>query len=76
VSARGKGERRADAAGRANRPEQIGVVVELVGGLARPRSAPDPLPGLAILVADARFVLKPDFESALLLARRRGESVT
>src|SRR5271165_3162666 len=37
-------KRRADAAGRADRAEQISVVIALVGGLPWPRSAPGPLP--------------------------------
>ena len=53
---------RPDAAGRADRAEQIGVVVALVGGLPWPRSPPGPLPNLAILLADAGLVLKPDFD--------------
>ena len=58
----GQGERRADAAGRADRSEQIGVVVALVGWLAGPRSAPGPLPDLTVLLADAGLVLKPDLD--------------
>jgi hypothetical protein len=58
----GQGERRADAAGGADGAEQIGVVVALVGGLAWPRSAPGPLPNLAVLLADPGLVLKPDFD--------------
>ena len=57
-----KRQRRADAAGRADGAEQIGVVIALVGGLPGPRSAPGPLPNLAIFLADAGFVLKPDFD--------------
>jgi hypothetical protein len=58
----GQGERRADAAGWANRSEQIGVFVALICGLARPRSASGPLPDLAILLANAGLVLEPDFD--------------
>src|SRR6516164_8185958 len=58
----GQGERRADAAGWANRSEQISVFVALICGLAGPRSAFGPLPDLAILLADAGLVLKPDFD--------------
>jgi hypothetical protein len=58
----GQREGRPDAAGRADRAEQIGVVIALVGGLAGPRSAPRPLPNLAVLLADAGLVLKPDFD--------------
>ena len=58
----GQRERRPDAARRADGAEQIGVVVALVGGLARPRSAPGPLAHEAVLLADAGFVLEPDFD--------------
>jgi hypothetical protein len=58
----GQGERFADAAGWANRSEQIGVVVALICGLARPGSASCPLPDLAVLLTDAGFVLKPDLD--------------
>jgi hypothetical protein len=57
-----QGEGRSDAAGGTDRAEQIGVVVALVGGLPWPRSAPGPLPDLAVLLADAGLVLKPDFD--------------
>ena len=53
----GQRQRRADPARRADRAEQIGVVITLVGWLARPRSAPGPLPNVAVLLADAGFVL-------------------
>jgi hypothetical protein len=52
-------QRGADAPRGADRAEQIGVVIALVGGLARPGSAPGPLPNLAVLLADAGLVLKP-----------------
>jgi hypothetical protein len=58
----GQGERGADPTGGADGAEQVGVVVALVGGLPRPRSAPGPLPNLAVLLADAGLVLKPDFD--------------
>jgi hypothetical protein len=58
----GQREGRADAAGRADRAEQIGVVVALVGGLARACPAPGPLPNLAVLLADPGLVFKPDFD--------------
>jgi hypothetical protein len=58
----GQGERGADAAGGADRAEQISVVIALVGGLPWPSSAPGPLPNLAVLLADAGLVLKPDFD--------------
>lgn len=58
----GQGERRSDAAGRADRAEQIGVVIALVGRLPRPCSAPGPLSNLAVLLADAGLVLKPNLD--------------
>ena len=53
----GQSERGADAAGGADRAEQIGVVVALVGGLARSRSTPGPLADKPVLLADAGLVL-------------------
>ena len=58
----GQREGRPDAPRRADRAEQIGIVVALVGGLPWPRSAPGPLPNLAVLLADAGLVFKPDFD--------------
>ena len=58
----GQGKGRPDAAGWADRAEQIGIVIPLVGRLARPRSAPSPLSDLAVFLADAGLVLKPDFD--------------
>jgi hypothetical protein len=66
----GKRQRRPDATGGADRAEQIGVVIALVGGLPGSRSAPGPLPNLAVLLADAGLVLKPDFDR-----RRLGQAV-
>ena len=53
----GHGERRADAPSRADRSEQIGALVALIGGLARPGSAPGPLPDQAVLLADPGLIL-------------------
>jgi hypothetical protein len=63
----GEGQRqsRADASGRADRAEEIGVLVALVGGLDGPRSLARPLPDEAVLLADPRFVLEPDLDPAL-----------
>ena len=66
----GQRQRRSHASRRADRAEQIGVVVALVGGLPWPRSAPGPLPNLAVLLADAGLVFKPDFDR-----RRLGQAV-
>jgi hypothetical protein len=57
----GQHEGRPDAPRWADRAEQIGVVIALVGGLPWPRPAPGPLPNLAVLLADAGLVFKPDF---------------
>ena len=67
----GQRERRALAPRRADRAEEIGVLVTLVGGLARPRSAPGPLAHEAVFLADAGFVLEPDFDRRVL--RQIGE---
>ena len=61
---------RPDTAGGADRAEQIGVVIALVGGLPGPRPALGPLPNLAVLLADAGLVFKPDFDR-----RRLGQAV-
>jgi hypothetical protein len=58
----GQREGRSDAAGRADRAEQIGVVVTLVGGLPWPRSAPGPLADKTVLLSNPGLVFKPDFD--------------
>jgi hypothetical protein len=58
----GKRQGRSDTPRWADRAEQIGVVIALVGGLPWPRSSPGPLPNLAVLLADPGFVLEPDFD--------------
>lgn len=55
-------ECRAFPLGRADRPEEIGALVALVGRLARPGPAPRPLPHQAVLLPDAGFVLEPDLD--------------
>ena len=57
-----QGERRAFALGRADRAEEIGALVALVGRLARPRPASRPLPHQPVLLADASFILEPDLD--------------
>src|ERR1700693_4635824 len=66
----GQRQRRPDAAGGADRAEQIGVVVALVGGLPWPRSTPGPLADEAVLLANSGFILEPDFDR-----RRLGDSI-
>ena len=53
----GQRERGADPTGGANGAEQIGVVVALVGRLARSRSALGPLAHEAVLLADPGLAL-------------------
>ena len=69
-----------DAAGRADRAEQIGVGVALIGGLPRPRSAPGPLADKAVLLADPSLILEPDFDrrrlgQAFKVSRQRAREV-
>ena len=66
----GQRKRRSDAARRTNGAEQVGVVVTLIGWLARPRPALCPLPDLAVLLPDAGLVLEPDLDR-----RRRRQAV-
>jgi hypothetical protein len=58
----GKRQGRSDAPRWADRAEQIGVGVALIGGLPWPRSAPGPLANKAVLLADPGLVFKPDFD--------------
>src|SRR5215469_9594279 len=60
----GEGQRQggADPAGRADRAEQIGTFVALVGRLARSRSPLRPLAHEAVLLADAGLVLEPNLD--------------
>jgi len=58
----GKRQGRSDAPRWADRAEQIGVVIALIGGLSGSRSAPSPLADEAVLLADPGFVLEPDFD--------------
>jgi len=60
-----EGQRGALALGRADRAKEIGVFVTLVSGLTRSRSSPRPLPDKTVLLADARFILEPDFDRCL-----------
>ena len=53
----GKRQGRSDAPRWADRAEQIGVVIALIGGLSGSRSAPSPLADEAVLLADPGFVL-------------------
>ena len=53
----GQREGAADAPRWADRAEQIGVVIALIGGLPWPCSAPGPLPNQPILLADPGLVL-------------------
>ena len=57
-----EGQGGGDAPRRADRSEQVGVLVTLVGGLAWPRSSPRPLAHHAVLLADPSLVLEPDLD--------------
>jgi hypothetical protein len=53
----GQSQTGTDAARRADRSEQIGTLIALVGRLARSGIAPGPLPHDPVLLTDASFVL-------------------
>lgn len=67
----GKRERRAGSARGTNGAEQVGALVALVGGLDRPCSASRPLSDKAVLLADAGFILEPEFDGRALRQRRQ-----
>ena len=54
------------AARRADGPEQIGILVALVGGLPRSGAAPGPLPDNAVLLPDTGLVLLPNLNRLAL----------
>lgn len=60
------GERRADAARRADGAEQIGALIPLVGRLTGPRAVPGPLADDAVLLADPCLILEPYFDRLVL----------
>ena len=62
----GKRQGRSDAPRWADRAEQIGVVVALIGGLSWSRSAPGPLADEAVLLSNPGLVLEPDFHGRRL----------
>jgi hypothetical protein len=62
----GQCERCTFAAHWADRAEEIGALVALVGRLARSRSALRPLADEAVLLTDAGLVLEPDFDRSVL----------
>ena len=64
----GERQRRALALRRTDCAKEISVCVALTGGLTRTRSTPRPLSHEAVLLADAGFVLEPDFDG-----RSRGQ---
>ena len=53
------------AALRTDGTEDVGPFVALIARGARPRSALGPDPGQCALLADARFILEPDFDGLL-----------
>lgn len=62
----GECERCARATGGADGAEEVGVLVALVGRLARAGATPGPLPDYAVLLADPGFILKPDLDGLSL----------
>jgi len=52
---------RAGASRRTDGAEQIGALIALIGGQAGARTLPCPDPRSSVLLADAAFVLEPDF---------------
>lgn len=58
--------------GRTDGAEQIGVLVTLVGGLARPRAFAGPLSDKAVLLAEPGLILEPDLDR---LSRRNRAQV-
>ena len=60
-----QGQGRARAASRTDRTEEVGALVSLICGLARPRSAPRPLPYETVLLANPRLILEPDLDGSL-----------
>lgn len=70
-----QGQRRAGAPGGTDGAEQIGRVVALIGGQARPCAFPGPDPGLPVLLTDPGLVLEPDFDGLVFgdVAQMRGE---
>jgi hypothetical protein len=74
VEGRGVGARQhqggADPARRTGGPEDVGPVIAPVARRARPRALLRPDPGQRALLADASFVLEPDFKRLAECARR------
>jgi len=68
-------QRRAGAPGRTDGAEQIGRLVALIGGQARPCASPGPDPGLPVLLTDPGLVLEPDLYGLVFgdVAQVRGE---
>ena len=62
----GHDNRRALASGRTDRSKNIRVVIALILGLAGPCAPSRPLPDDAVLLANPRLVLEPDFDGRLL----------
>jgi len=58
----GKREQSALSARGADRAEEIGVLIALIGRLPGLRSASRPLPHNAVLLTDPRLVLEPDLD--------------
>lgn len=56
----------ADAARRADRAEEVGVLVALVGRQGWTRAFPGPDAGAAVLLAQSGFILEPDLDRRIL----------
>ena len=63
----GQGKTSAFALGRTDGSEEIGIGVALVSGLSWSCTASGPLPDDAVLLANAGFILEPDFDDLLCL---------
>ena len=59
-------QRGANAPGRTDGAEQVSALVALVSRLTGSTAPFSPLPNLAVLLPNARFILKPDFDWLVL----------
>ena len=55
-------DRGTGAAGRADRAEEVGVLVAQIGGLTRAAALVCPLPDTAVFLPEPHFILKPDLD--------------
>lgn len=68
-------QRRAGAPGGTDGAKQIGRLVALIGGQARPCASPGPNPGLPVLLTDPGLILEPNLYGLVFggSAQMRGE---